>query len=59
MFCPFIKDECRSDCTFRHMPRAAVGNMVNSLSSCVLSIVASEMHRYIEERVLQSEDQTN
>lgn len=34
MFCPFIKGECREDCTFRHMARGTVGNMTQPTHPC-------------------------
>lgn len=44
MFCPFIKDECRVDCVFRCMPRAASPSMMHDTLTCVLASRISEMN---------------
>lgn len=36
-FCPFIKDECRSDCVFRCRPRAASESMDHAPLRCVIA----------------------
>ncbi len=56
MFCPFIQGECRSDCAFRHMPRGAVSNMVNSKMTCALAILSDEVTTYLYEKTLREED---
>lgn len=59
MFCPFIKDECRENCTFRHMARGSSGNMVQSTSHCVLAIAADELDQYLLMKIQQEEDQNS
>lgn len=56
MFCPFVKGECREDCAFRHLPRAASGNMINRVSACSLAILADELDYYIQLRTEAEED---
>ncbi len=59
MFCPFVKGECREDCAFRHLPRAASGNMINRVSACSLAILADELDYYIQLRTQAEEDQSS
>jgi len=56
MFCPFINGECRKDCAFRHMARAAVGGMTNNLMFCALAIAADDLVTYLPQKELQEED---
>ncbi len=56
MFCPFIQGECREDCAFRHLPRAASGSMTNRVSSCSLAILSDEMDYYIQLKTQAEED---
>lgn len=51
MFCPFIKDECREDCTFRHAARSVLGGMSNNLSTCVLAIAADCLDQYVLQNI--------
>lgn len=59
MFCPFINDECREDCTFRHVARACTGGMRNDTSHCILAIAADELDQYILTRIMDTEDQNS
>lgn len=56
MFCPFINGECRKDCAFRHMPRAAVEGMVNNVMTCALAVAADDLTAYLYRKTLQEED---
>lgn len=59
MFCPFINGKCREDCAFRHMPRAAVGTMVNNTMTCSLAIAADELTEHIYQKALKEENQSS
>ena len=59
MYCPFIQGECREDCTFRHVPRAASGSMKNRTSVCSLAIVADGLDYYVNLKTLKEEDQNS
>lgn len=55
MFCPFINGPCREDCTFRHVPRATAGAMINNPSKCILAISADALDQWILFRTQQEE----
>ena len=59
MSCPFINGECRNDCVFHHVPRAATGGMTSQVSACILAIAAPQLDQYTMMRILDQEDQNS
>ncbi len=59
MFCPFIKDECRTDCVFHHVPRAMVGGMSSSVCPCILAIAADQLDHYASMKIDDMEYQNS
>ena len=59
MFCPFVQGECREDCTFRHVPRAQSGSMMNRVSSCSLAILADQLDYYVQLKIKDEEDHSS
>ena len=51
MFCPFIKDECRTDCVFRCNPRSGSSSMYHEVLHCLIASRLDAMNTQQEDQL--------